>query len=903
VSLAEDLVASIRAGDPARVNALVVAANEKERRAAAGAVEKEFHEVMWKDGARNEAAALARAGTATARQVGSEWYALQRQHHARSDPAIATVVLSRGRAFVETIARRLLQDEFFVTWDFVRRAVREGVIARPDDERYTLAMVRGLGGAEAYREEGSVFRGLLEDEELLDRELWTIFEVDAASELGSATVWEPGPGVTATQTTRNRWQYALLRLAEEGRIDRVRLLDASLDALTRDFRASTVGWYASFHESLEPSREERVARLDRYLALLGSPAPAVVKEGLAALRSIESEIPLDVLARVAVAPLTGRQKNLATETLALLDRCAKRQPDAAATLLAAAAHALGHERQDVQERALALIERRAYDAEDGADVRGAALGYVEVVSPTLRARVEALAGVSLPAEPVETVAAEGLESRLAGLGPAASREAARAVEAARSGRWPDPVRPEPTPELLRRVGTPLVPVETANELIELGAALLEGAAGGDDAERFLDGVSRLSAERPGGFEQRTAGLAKRAEAIQRETYAASGTALVANLVLSWTRRRRPGSRSGARGVFAVLEARVHEAATRARRGVTRPLLAMPTHAGGWIDPAVLDERVSGVGRLRNRPDLADREQAAARAFPAVEPPAFRPEPRLHRQPWAETRWIGLRLEGRFTGLDGLDRVVEAVASRGEPSEWWRGESTWAGWDALSADWCLTVLPTLPEVGFAGAFAATVHRIDDSMYFHPDVVLRHALAEDVRIGGIGWLATAAGLLAKSPDVHRPAVDLLVQTVTDGRFDPIALGEALAWLLDHDTGTIGRLDAPLRDAGRVSALHGAQVVRFVEALVASLTTAPRNLHVPLEIALELATALRMAVEGPQARAALERIAGDSSRTSKLGRASRALLSLEADHAAVAALRLAAAEPAVARAERTH
>ena len=81
-----------------------------------------------------------------------------------------------------------------------------------------------------------------------------------------------------------------MRLAAEGRIARGRLLDASLDALTRDFRASTVAWYAQLHESIEPTHDERVERLDRYLALLGNPAPAAVKEGLAALRSIESEV-------------------------------------------------------------------------------------------------------------------------------------------------------------------------------------------------------------------------------------------------------------------------------------------------------------------------------------------------------------------------------------------------------------------------------------------------------------------------------------------------------------------------------------------------------------------------------------------------------------------------------------
>ena len=100
----------------------------------------------------------------------------------------------------------------------------------------------------------------------------------------------------------NRWLYALTRLADEGRLDRQRLLDASLDALMRDFRASTVGWYAKLHEALAPTREERVARLDRYLALVTSPAPAVVKEGLAALREIEDAVPTRRRSRASRRP-------------------------------------------------------------------------------------------------------------------------------------------------------------------------------------------------------------------------------------------------------------------------------------------------------------------------------------------------------------------------------------------------------------------------------------------------------------------------------------------------------------------------------------------------------------------------------------------------------------------------
>ena len=92
-------------------------------------------------------------------------------------------------------------------------------------------------------------------------------------------------GRPAEEHTRgdNRWLHALSTARRRGRLDRQRLLDASLDALMRDFRASTVGWYAKLHEELEPTRTERVERLDRYMALVTSPAPVVARRGLAAL--------------------------------------------------------------------------------------------------------------------------------------------------------------------------------------------------------------------------------------------------------------------------------------------------------------------------------------------------------------------------------------------------------------------------------------------------------------------------------------------------------------------------------------------------------------------------------------------------------------------------------------------
>jgi hypothetical protein len=84
-------------------------------------------------------------------------------------------------------------------------------------------------------------------------------------------------------------------------------------------------------------------------------------------------------------------------------------------------------------------------------------------------------------------------------------------------------------------------------------------------------------------------------------------------------------------------------------------------------------------------------------------------------------------------------------------------------------------------------------------------------------------------------------------------------------------------PLRDVGRVSQRHAVGVVNLTEALLERLTEAPHGLHAPLEAVLEHAARDGLEVKRPKARATLERIGAEVSRSSKLGRTIRSLLEL--------------------------
>jgi Family of unknown function (DUF6493) len=495
----------------------------------------------------------------------------------------------------------------------------------------------------------------------------------------------------------------------------------------------------------------------------------------------------------------------------------------------------------VQERALKLLEQHADDVP-----RAELLGYVEAVSPRLRPRVEALTGVRT------------------------SQEEAGEIEIRA------PVQPRPTPELVRETRTPLEPVQSVDELIELAATLVEGQGDGDDCERFLDGVSRLCDERSANFERRTAGLAKRAEATSLWGEHSAGAELVAHVVQAWTRHERsrvPSTYS--RTIIGFLARRAEEVAKRAARGAARPLLAFPTHSGGWIDPDVLDERERATGRFLNRPDALDRVQARVRAFPQIAPLAYVRRVMTTSQ-WGHTsRELRLVCPAVPDELADLGPPVAHAGAAEESNATWYGVIGWAGLDALGVRWAVTVIPSLPEVAFAGAAAAAVEAREGSAYHHPEAVLDYALDRQVPLRAEAWLPVAACLVAKSPDLPRVAVDLVITSIEDGRFDADLLGEEIAWLIDNDFAKVNRLEAALRDVARVSPLHSVQVVRTIEGVLAHLTTRPHGLHALLEVAAETATALGRRIEDERARGALERTAANASPSSKVGKLARSLL----------------------------
>src|SRR2546427_345949 len=117
-------------------------------------------------------------------------------------------------------------------------------------------------------------------------------------------------GTTRSSGTAIRQAARSADDAAEGKVPRWRLLDATLDALQRDFVQYRAGWFAGLHRDLQPSVAERVERLDRYSALLASRIPPTVSFALDALVTVEraGELPPEVLLAHLAPAVQARAK-------------------------------------------------------------------------------------------------------------------------------------------------------------------------------------------------------------------------------------------------------------------------------------------------------------------------------------------------------------------------------------------------------------------------------------------------------------------------------------------------------------------------------------------------------------------------------------------------------------------
>ena len=442
---------------------------------------------------------------------------------------------------------------------------------------YTIAML----AATRYRERAEL---IADDPGLLEVEVWRLFEVEGGGE-DSLANHEKFFGDT--------WGNVFRDLAARDPAMRERLLDASLAALARDFSTYRAGWFSRFHESLAPTDDERAQRTDAYLRT--SPKPRrpdglVRGRGAAEDRRAPALPPDDLLDRIGPVLVEG-PAGTAKAGLGLVGRAGAGSADARAT---GRHRGRGRRRSrnpspDVQRAAIVLIGR----AGRRTGRRRRAGGR----RPPAGGRRIAAVGRGGAGRPAGRRAGSGSCGER--VGPSTSSRPRRC-----HGRHlaPSPIDPA-------RAIEPLTSLEA---LVDVAVSVLETGEPADDVERVLDAVGRLAADAAGGVRRLTAPLAKRARTIlaRRESHA------VQRLRPAGRRRgascspgRRASSLNRARSTRRSTPEPVHSCPLARARSPRRPAsgrpfvsVAAPTHAGGWIDPVVLVERL-GARPTRSTLDL------------------------------------------------------------------------------------------------------------------------------------------------------------------------------------------------------------------------------------------------------------------------------------------------------------
>ena len=533
----------------------------------------------------------------------------------------------------------LEESSYWEQWNLIRRFITAGLVKKPDHPNYYLGMISGLG--RRFSEE-SIEEALLKDPELLEDEVWRLFEFEGGGE-NSLANWDRFAG---GQT----WREALVSLSSQGHLSRQRLLECAMEALERDFNHYRAKWFASFYDALEPTTEEQQQHADRYLALLGVSASNIVTWAFAKVEAASKEelyATDDVVAGIQPV-LEARSKGIVKKAIRLLKRVAKKNPDSSVAIAQSAAVALGHEEADVQATALDLIEQ--VGDPDNQQLAELLADYQDVVAPSLKKRLAKLTGTDRSANSsasakarskaaAATIDLSTYDARLCSLfgieALAANLQQERFEFPAASFNGMDVPRLDPKAEL--------TPIDNLDDLIDACARVVEDESRVDDAELAMDALARLGDQKGDDFEARVAPLLKRVrQQMKRHAAPFIGFGPAQDLfgiVYAWctgTVVRAKGKRQS-RSITITFEGKDHRwyiehakpsnilsrrslaLAESLANGQSIVLLSTPTHSGGWIDPRVLVQRVNAwqgsdpnltdvcLAMLRCAPD--DRQEA------------------------------------------------------------------------------------------------------------------------------------------------------------------------------------------------------------------------------------------------------------------------------------------------------
>lgn len=849
---------------------------------------------------------------------------------------VLQVLNDRRPPWLQAYVRKQTQQKGsrIVSWSVERGLIRSGAIAASDDDDYVNRFAMGVPEYVSMRTADEVRTDslsglpestsdvLLADPDLL-KVVWRMFEVENSG----------------LERSFYGWQESLKELAEQGRLDRLRLLKASLSALLLSTRPGVQSAFAKFHEFLEPTPAERAALFPDYLHLLAAGStPAAL--AVAACEELAKAKQLNVMAFLESCHPVFRldKKVLPNKVLKLIKRMIKEKPDCRDVAISVLVAGLNNVSPDVQEESLGLLETQSDQLT--AATRSELRFLSESVAAALRSRIEKLAGkeveptVDSAVSPTSRLEDDRQEtassvSRMETFSPWLRKVTGVDAAFEAMSKRLEPIPPPIDSRLARRrdPAQAVIPLASVDELIDAVAAFVEGCDDAIEVERILDGISRFRRDKAEGFEQRVAPLKKRIEATSDEfTDTILATAVdtgVPQLIRAWL-GLPPISRE--RGEWYDMPLRFFRNRTREisyrlipnhSEKPALPLLSLPTHRGGWVDPVVLVERIAiyiqaqaivstnidiALALLRLSPDGGEEaKQALAQLKADQGNDCWYMNNEINALEFAlgepvELSWrtAGLNFESRclaaaharvtrghpcdpplpFTvpnatlnddgSIQFVGPITDDVAFPGglmlQAHSWSAALPQWESWGNSGSarrnwmvEWQNIVWPN-------NRAAACLHSIQSS---HVPQSLNNLLDPDWTWTDEACRLAAWAMGTENADCRMRMTDALVYGTSYRTFDPVHLGQHLVAIFERLK--LNRVAAVLADAARVSPLHQWTVFTIVDSVLCQLAAAPRDLHHLLTVLLENAILIGHPVSEPSRRL-LSSITG-SSKTAKL------------------------------------
>ncbi|HYP99026.1 MAG TPA: DUF6493 family protein [Polyangiaceae bacterium] len=755
----------------------------------------------------------------------------------------AFAVLDRFRpAWLASGGVDLLIDAGRFSLDLVM-ALRESTLCpQPKCEQY---IIRLIGAPRRWYGGKKTFLDVLDEHPRVRKEdIRLIFTIEGNSEFNLAALDKYGGG-------SGGWNHILLTLLERGEFSRDELLDTTLEVLSRGYPAFRAGWYSRFHEQLEPSIEERVARQADYERLLGSTVPQTVSFALKSLELVQKQGALEPLSFLeAVEPaLSAPQAEVVKRALKMLDVLHKSAPNERERCAGLALLALSHERADVQDAGLELFHKAG-----GAE------------HPDLAQRLRAMSADLAPSVKQKLERAEPKSKSKPSKEAAAKSVSATSVAGAPLWHRPDPFAAE------CELATPA----TLEAALDCMSRAIEHSGDAESFECALAAASLFGAATTGDLQRLAGPLKKRAaQLLTRGPRDALQFELV-RVALAWTAReknRHPHvDLEGLHAVDHFILRRTDALIDRLVRAEGEPLLSTPSHRHGWLTERAL------LARLEARTVSVDPEDAVLALLRLPQEAAARSISRVAQRVATSARGA---LESAATEC-AVGRVQPYVFRWGDQYVWHRvrltvdpaavtsnaavfpelllhalaGEKGAFGFDS----WLPLALPRSNEwVAAAEALRHGGYRFDESgvngeLYCWND--------PSIEPGPNAYYALAVALGARSTTIALSACDVLIAAIACHRLRPEQLGASFATLLPSGLIKPGRWTEQLSKVAAVSATHAEAVWRAILAgLRGDPAAFPRDMGKLLGLAKELQIAAAQSCQDPQARAWLSTLKGSS------------------------------------------